>query len=74
MDTEQAVRTRILALCQERSIPVSTLAEVKGVDSKDLNKILDGRGGDTTFETVEMICDAFGISLADFFVSDVFTA
>lgn len=58
MSIEQALQTRIKELCQEKSIPSSNF--------------MDSISENTTIEDIELICDQFGISLADFFVNDLF--
>ncbi len=72
MTIGEAVRQRILALCDERSITVNKLAIMSGMTQSTLNNIVNQRNRSTTVSTVQKICDGLDISIKDFFNSDLF--
>ena len=73
MNIGEAVRLRIMELCQERKITVNKLSTVCGITQSTLSNIIGGRNNSTTVATVKKICDGLEISLVDFFQSDLFT-
>ena len=72
MTVGEAVRRRILALCEERSITINRLSILSGVTQSTLNNIMSGRNHTTTVATVKKLCDGLGISIEDFFHSELF--
>lgn len=72
MTIGEAVRQRILALCDERSITVNKLAIMSGMTQSTLNNIVNQRNRSTTVSTIQKICDGLDISIKDFFNADVF--
>lgn len=72
MTIGEAVRRRILALCQERNITVNKLANISGVTQSTLNNIVSGRNHSMTVATVQKLCDGLGMTITAFFQSDLF--
>lgn len=72
MNVGEAVKLRILELCEENNITVNRLATISGITQSTLNNIVSGRNNSTTVATVKKICDGLSISVEDFFASDVF--
>lgn len=72
MDVGNAVRLRILDLCNENNITVNKLATMSGITQSTLNNIINGRNNSTTVSTVKKICDGLNISLVYFFTSPIF--
>lgn len=72
MTIGEAVRQRILELCQERQITVNRLALISGITQSTLNNIISGRNHSTTISTVQKICDGLEIPIAEFFQSPLF--
>lgn len=72
MTIGNAVRERIIQLCDERQITVNRLALLCGITQSTLNNIISGRNNSTTVSTVKKICDGLEISITDFFASDLF--
>ena len=68
----QAVRERIIELCREREISVNRLSDMSGVTQSTVNNIVSGRNNSTTVSTVKKLCDGLGITIQDFFNSDLF--
>lgn len=69
----EAVRCRIIELCKEYNITVNKLSTLSGITQSTLNNIVSGRNNTTTISTVKKICDGLGITVLDFFKSDIFT-
>ena len=72
MTVGEAVRRRILALCEERSITINRLSILSGVTQSTLNNIMSGRNHTTTVATVKKLCDGLNMSLGEFFSSPEF--
>ena len=72
MRSKDAVRMRILQLCQEHSLTVNSLSSKCGVTQSTLSNIVSGRNNSATVSTLQKICDGLDMDLADFFLSDLF--
>ena len=72
MTVGEAVRRRILALCEERSITINRLSILSGVTQSTLNNITSGRNHTTTVATVKKLCDGLDITLGEFFSAPEF--
>ena len=72
MTVGEAVRRRILALCEERSITINRLSILSGVTQSTLNNIMSGRNHTMTVATVKKLCDGLNMSLGEFFSSPEF--
>lgn len=67
-----AVKNRIIELCNERNITINKLSTICGITQSTLNNIISGRNHSVTVATVKKICDGLDISVVDFFTSPVF--
>ncbi len=67
-----AVKERILQLCDERELSVNKLCTISGVTQSTVNNITSGRNNSATVATVKKLCDGLGISLEEFFRSELF--
>ena len=72
MTIGDAVRERILELCRVNNISVNKLCDMSGVTQSTVNNIISGRNRSATVSTVKKLCDGLGISIEDFFNSDLF--
>ena len=72
MTIGEAVRHRILQLCEERNLSVNKLSSISGVTQSTVNNIINGRNHGTTISTLQKLCDGLGITIQDFFHSDLF--
>ena len=68
----EAVRERILQLCDERQISINKLSTLSGVTQSTINNIISGRNNSTTVSTLKKLCDGLGITIEDFFHSELF--
>ena len=72
MNNGEAVRERILELCLERDISINRLSSMSGVTQSTVNNIVSGRNRSTTISTIKKLCDGLGITIEEFFHSDLF--
>lgn len=72
MRVSEAVRLRILELCQERDLSVNRLSGMCGLTQSTLNNIVSGRNRSATVSTVKKICDGLEISIREFFEGELF--
>ena len=68
----EAVRQRIIGLCREQNISINALSNRSGVTQSTVNNIVSGRNNSTTVATIQKLCDGLGITIIDFFNSDLF--
>ena len=68
----EAVRKRILELCQDRELSINGLCNMSGVTQSTVNNIVSGRNNSTTISTIKKLCDGLGISIVEFFNSEMF--
>lgn len=68
----EAIRQRIIDLCNEHDINVNQLSLMCGMTQSTLNNIVNGRNHSTTVSTIQKICDGLGITIQDFFSPDYF--
>lgn len=74
MDVIEATNTRIRELCQERSITPNGLSYLCGVSQSTIKSVLNGETKSPKVITVKKICDGLGITLAQFFDTDIFNS
>lgn len=67
MDTIQAIKFRILRLCEERGLTINALATVSALPPSSVKNILYGKSQNPKILTIKMICDGLGITLVEFF-------
>ena len=72
MSIGEAVRQRIIQLCQERNISINKLSGISGVTQSTVNNIVSGRNNSATVSTIKKLCDGLGITIEEFFHSDLF--
>lgn len=72
MRVNEAVRLRILNLCQQNDITLNKLSTICGITQSTLNNVISGRNSTTTVSTIQKICDGLEITILDFFSSPLF--
>jgi len=72
MDTYTAVKNRLLQLLGEHQMSIHKLAMESGVAPSTVKNILYGKSINPGIVTLKMLCDGFGITLNEFFNTDVF--
>ena len=68
----EAVRVRIVQLCEESEISVNKLSNISGVTQSTVNNIVSGRNRSATISTIKKLCDGFGITIQEFFDAEQF--
>ncbi|MDY6223037.1 MAG: helix-turn-helix transcriptional regulator [Candidatus Borkfalkiaceae bacterium] len=67
MDTYDSVRLRIFQLCEEKHMAIYKLSVKSSVAPSTIKNILYGKSRNPGIVTLKMICDGFGVTLAEFF-------
>lgn len=63
------INKKIFDMCEERNWTLYTLSEKTDIPYSTLNSAIN-RDAPPKIDTLERICEAFGISLAQFFIDD----
>lgn len=71
---EKAIRTRIFNLAKERNITINKVATLSGLPHTTLLFFMNEETHDPRISTLLHICEAFDISLNDFFNDELFNA
>lgn len=72
MTIVEAVRNRILQLCEARNMSINRLATVCALPPSSIKNILYGKSQNPKLLTVKMICDGLDITLGEFFSTEEF--
>ena len=72
MRVNEAVKMRILELCQQNNITLNKLSTICGITQSTLNNIISRHTATTTISTIQKICDGLEITILDFFSSPLF--
>ena len=67
MTTQETIAARIRALCLERGITPNGLANLSAVPQATIKSILNGESQNPGVITIKKLCDAFEITLGEFF-------
>ena len=68
----EAVKQRIIDLCDKEKITINKLATISGITQSTINNITGGRNNSATVSTIKKICDGLEIGIKDFFNSPLF--
>lgn len=69
---KDAVKERILGLCDERGIAVNALANISGVSPSTIYSIVYDKSKNPGICSIKKICDGLNISIREFFDSELF--
>lgn len=72
MNVGEAVKERILELCQQQNLSINKLSSISGVTQSTVNNIVSGRNRSATVSTIKKLCDGLGITIEEFFRSELF--
>ena len=72
MDTYAETKNRLLLLLEEKKMSIYALSIKSGVAPSSIKNILYGKSKNPGIVTIKMLCDGFGISLAEFFETPEF--
>ena len=73
MTIGEAVKLRILELCEANDITVNKLATISAITQSTLSNIVGGGNSSTTVSTVKKICDGLNITVQDFLIQKFLT-
>ena len=74
MKTADAIASRIRELCKQRRITPNGLANLAAVPQSTIKSILNGESLNPGCVTIKKLCDAFEITLGEFFDTPAFNA
>lgn len=72
MDTREAVENRIRELCRARGWRINRLSNEAGIPPSTIKNIMNGTSRNPGVVTLKKLCDAFEITLDEFFATDEF--
>ena len=72
MNTYTTVKNRPLQLLGEKNMSIHKLAMESAVAPSSIKNILYGKSRNPGVVTIKMLCDGFGITLAEFFGTEAF--
>ena len=72
MNVGEAVKERILELCQQQNLSINKLSSISGATQSTVNNIVSGRNQSATVSTIKKLCDGLGITIEEFFHSELF--
>lgn len=74
MSTQETISARIRELCRQRRITPNGLANLSAVPQATIKSILNGESRNPGTITIKKLCDAFEITLGEFFSTPEFDA
>ena len=72
MTLNQAIVQRIYDLCDERNLTYTRLCTLSGVTQSTIGNIVNRKVTSPTVATIKKLCDGLGITLGEFFESELF--
>ena len=72
MTARNAVRQRIIDLCNSHNLTLNKLSTICGVTQSSLNNIINTGSNNPTISTVAKICDGLDITIREFFNDEIF--
>lgn len=74
MNTAQAIANRIRQLCKQNHITPNGLSNLSAVPQSTIKSILNGESKNPGSVTIKKLCDAFEITLGEFYSTPEFDA
>lgn len=72
MDLQQAIKYRIIKLCQMQNVTVNGLAMLSGMPQSTVNSLIDGSSQNPKLLTILRLCLGLNMELKEFFDDPVF--
>lgn len=72
MKIKEAIKSRIIALCDENDITLNSLSYSSGMCPTSVYSIVNNKNKNPVIVSLKKICDGFGITIRDFFNTDLF--
>ena len=74
MDTREVIANRIREFCKERGITPNGISNLSAVPQATVKSILNGESKNPGTVTIKKLCDAFEITLGEFYNTPEFDA
>lgn len=68
----EAVKIRILNICEVRDLTINRLGTISGVTQSTINNIVNGRNNSATVSTIKKLCDGLDMTIIEFFDNEIF--
>lgn len=72
MNLQEAIKYRVLDLCQKNNITINGLAMLSGMSQSTINSLIDGSSKNPKILTILRICLGLNMDLKDFFDNPIF--
>lgn len=72
MKISEAIKKRILNICDEKEISINKLAIMSGLTQSTLQSIISGKSQNPKLLTIVRICESLEIDLQEFFNDPIF--
>lgn len=72
MKIKEAIKLRIIELCDENDITLNSLSYNSGMCPTTVYSIVNNKNKNPGIVSLKKICDGFGITIRDFFNTDLF--
>ncbi len=72
MDINEALGKRMKQLANERGITVNEVIKRAGINQSTISEIMSGRSKHPRVSTIQKFCYGCGITIGDFFTSELF--
>lgn len=72
MELSNAIRKRIINLCEAKNMNVNQLAIMSGINPSTIRSIMKSRCKTPIAQTIYYLCIGFGITMKDFYDSELF--
>ncbi len=72
MSLTDAIKLRIIELCKQKNFTINKLAVNSGLNPSTVRNIIKARCKAPNSQTIYYLCIGFGITLQDFFNSNLF--
>ncbi len=72
MNLQQAIKYKVLNLCQENNVTINGLAMLAGISQSTVNSLIDGTSKNPKILTILRICLGLNMELKDFFDDPIF--
>ena len=72
MNIGEAVIARIYELCAKQKITINKLCDLSAVPQSTINNFINGKTHNIGILTLKKLIDGFGISVSDFFDTEIF--
>lgn len=73
MRTKEAVALRIVELTKTNNLTINALANIAGMSSGTIYSMLNSKSQNPGIVSIKKICEGLGISLREFFDSELFS-